>query len=163
MEIRISHTFECDPRAYWETAWKADLEKELRAEAEVDFTLLEERVEGPVTFTRTRIAPRRELPLIAAKALGQKSFSYVQEVEANREELTTRWRVVPDILSTKIRCEGASRVVATPDGCERVIDGEIDVTVPLIGGAVERQIVAEITRSYDRAAEVIRRHLPRKD
>lgn len=161
MEIRISHTFPCSARVYWETAWDPAFEKELRSEAEVDFTILEERTEGNRNVMRTRISPRRELPLIAQKALGQTRFSYVQEVESDNTTYTTRWKVVSDILPEKLRCSGVSRVVETGGGCERVIEGTIDVSIPLVGGAVERQIVAEIERSYERAADVVRRHLPR--
>ena len=43
MEIRISHSFDCPPRTYWDTAWDAAFERELRAEAELDFDVIEER------------------------------------------------------------------------------------------------------------------------
>lgn len=162
MEIRISHIFPCPPKTYWETAWNPEFERELRAEAEIDYTVLEERSEGGRTFTRTRIAPRRELPLIAQKALGQPRFSYVQEVDADDTALATRWRVLSDIFPEKVKCGGTSRVVATAAGCERIIEGSIEVAIPFVGGAVERQIVTEIERSYERAAEVIRRHLPKE-
>lgn len=162
MEIRISHLFPCSPQVYWRTAWNPEFERELRSEAEVDFTILEERVDGDRTHTRTRISPRRELPLIAQKALGQARFSYIQEVEADAGSLTTRWRVTTDLLPEKLRCEGTSKVVEAASGCERLIEGSIDVAIPLVGGAVERQIVSEIQRSYERAADVVRRHLPRE-
>ena len=161
MEIRISHTFPCTPKVYWETAWNPAFERELRAEAEVDFTILEERVDADRTFTRTRISPRRELPLLAQKALGQTRFSYVQEVDSDNSTFTTRWRVMADILPDRLRCAGVSRIVESGTGCERLIEGAIDVSIPLLGSSVERQIVSEIERSYEKAAEVIRRHLPR--
>ena len=66
------------------------------------------------------------------------------------------------MLRDKIACDGTSRVVPTATGCERIIEGTIQVAVPLVGGAVERQIVGEISRSYERAADVLRRHLERK-
>lgn len=160
MEIRISHSFPCAPRAYWDLAWDPELEREIRAAAEVDFTVLEERVEGARAFSRTRVAPRRELPLVAQKALGQARLSYVQEIDQDNDALTTRWRVVPDVLTEKVRCQGSSRVVPSAGGCERIIEGAIDVSIPLVGGAVERVILGEIERSYERAAEVIRRRLP---
>lgn len=159
MEIRLTHRFQCAPEAYWNLVWDSSFERDVRAEAEVDFTVLEETVEGPRSRTRTRVSPRRELPVLAAKAIGQTRFSYVQEVEADSDTLTTRWRVISDILTEKIHCAGTSRVIAAPEGCERLIEGAIDVTIPLVGSAVERTIVAEITRSYERAAEVLRRHL----
>jgi len=161
MEIRFSHSFACTPRAYWDLAWDPELEREIRSAAEVDFTVLEERVEGSRAFSRTRVAPRRELPVVAQKALGQTRLSYVQEIDQDNAAMTTSWRVLSELLPDKVRCQGTSRVVPAPPGCERVIEGNIEVAIPFVGGAIERVILSEIERSYERAAEVIRRRLPR--
>lgn len=159
MELRLSHRFPCSPSAYWDSTREPAFEAQVRDEAEVDYELLESKEAGSQTFTRARVSPRKELPLLAQKAMGQKRLSYVQEVDADSEKFTTRWKVVADFMSDKVRCQGTSRVIATPDGCERIIEGHIEVGVPLIGGQIEKQIVGEISRSYERAAEVLRRFI----
>lgn len=163
MELRLTHPFPCDPHAYWEATRDPAFEQRVREEAEVDYVLLEERDDGPINVSRARVSPRRELPPLAAKAVGQPRLSYVQEIEAHSDTYTTRWRVVSDFLTDKIRCSGTSRVVATPTGCERIIEGRIDVAIPLVGGAIEKQIVGEIARSYERAADVLRRFIRERE
>jgi hypothetical protein len=159
MQIRIAHRFPVPPRAYWDGTRSPDLDDEMARESEVDVQVLERRRDGPHSFDRLRMMPRKELPGLAQRALGTQRLSYVQEVEADEAAMTTTWRVVPDVLADKVRCQGTSRVVATPEGCERIIEGEIKVAIPLVGGAVEKIVMEQIERSYERAAAVIRRHL----
>jgi hypothetical protein len=158
MEIRIAHRFPVAPRAYWEGTRGPELEAEMAREGEVDMQVLERRRTPPTAFDRVRVSPRKELPALAQKALGVARLSYVQEITANDDTMTTTWRVVPDVLPDKVRCGGTSRVVPAPGGCERIIEGEIKVSIPLVGGAVEKIVLEQIERSYERAAEVIRRH-----
>lgn len=163
MQIRIAHTFPCTPSEYWDATRAPGVDDEVRREAEVDITeLSREDRGGGRTFERTRVSPRKELPAIAQKALGAPKFTYVQEIESDPASLSTTWKVLPDVLPGKVQCSGRSRVVPHAAGCERIIEGEIKVNLPLVGGTVEKHVLDAIMRSYDRAADVIRRHLPRR-
>ena len=102
------------------------------------------------------MSPRKELPALVQKAIGQPRLSYVQEIEEDAATLSTRWKVIPDFLTEKVKCSGTSRIVPAAGGCDRIIEGAIDVAIPLIGGTIEKQIVEQISRSYDKAAEVLR-------
>lgn len=159
MELRLAHRFPCDPATYWEATRDPAFEQKVRDEAEVDYAPLTEQVNGDRTFTRARVSPRKELPPLVQKALGQARLSYVQEIDADNAAYTTRWKVVSDFLTDKISCGGTSRVVAAAGGCERIIEGQITVSLPIVGGTIEKQIVGEISRSYERAADVLRRYL----
>jgi hypothetical protein len=114
-----------------------------------------------VAFTRTRVSPRKELPLLAQKALGAARFTYVQENETNDGTMTTTWRVIPDVLSDKVKCSGVSRVVDVPGGCERIIEGELTVSIPFVGGTIEKHVMEQLERSYARGADVAREFLAR--
>lgn len=160
MNIRIAHPFPCTPREYWELTRRPEFEAEVSREADVDIEVVERRQEGPLLIERLRLSPRRELPALAQRALGAARFAYMQESTANNDDFTTQWNVVPELLAGKIRCSGTARVVPAPGGCERVIEGEIRVSLPLIGGTVEKHVLDLITKSYDRAAELVRKMLP---
>ena len=47
-------------------------------------------------------------------------------------------------------------VRSAPEGCERVVDGKIEVRIMLIGGRLEQAIVSDVEAGYDQAAKVIR-------
>jgi hypothetical protein len=156
MRIHVAHRFSVTPRAYWEATRNPALEARMTEAGEVDFHSLEHRVEGSVTHDRIRVVPRKELPAVAQKALGTPRFTYVQIVDSDDDAMTTCWKVVTDVLSEKVTCAGTSRVVPAPEGCERVIEGEIKVAIPLVGGAIEKVVLEQLAKSYDRAADVIR-------
>jgi hypothetical protein len=159
MQIRISHRFPVSPRAYWEGTRDPALDARIAEAGETDVTLLDRRREGSRQIERMRVSPRKELPGIAQGALGVKRFTYVQVVESDDDTMTTTWKVLPEVLSDKVVCGGTSRVIPAPEGCERIIEGEIKVSIAFVGGSIERTVVEQLQKSYERAAEVVRRHL----
>lgn len=161
MDIRITHTFPCDPATYWAVTWDPKVDAEMRAATDADYEVVEDRREGDHQITRTRVRPRKDLPGMMRKALGRERLSYLQEVDTDNLGRRTTWKVIPDVLADRVKCQGTTRVVATPGGCARHIEGVIEVNVPLVGGAIESHIVTELERSWERAADVVRRHLPR--
>ncbi|MFZ5482375.1 MAG: DUF2505 family protein [Myxococcota bacterium] len=162
MEIRISHRFPCTAREYWETTRGQAFEDDIRRETETDVTVLERTETGDVLRERVRISPRKELPAVMQKALGAPRLSYVQEMVSDTARLTIQWNIVMDVMPDKVRCSGTTRFVELPGGCERVIEGEIRVLVPLVGGTMEKHVLDGIVKSYERAAEVARRHIARR-
>lgn len=161
MQIRISHVFPCDPATYWATTDRPEVDQEMRQSTDSDFEVIEARKDGPKAHTRTRVTVRKELPGVMAKALGTPRLSYVQEVESDGAAFRTLWKVVPDVLKDRVKCSGTTRVVPHPQGCERIVEGSIEVGVPLVGGTIEKHIVGELEKSWGAAADVLRRHLPR--
>ncbi len=161
MKIHISHRFSASARQYWDATRDPAYDAQLGRAAEVDFTVLAKEDRGAVAYARTRVSPRKELPLLAQKALGAARFTYVQENETNDGTMTTTWRVIPDVLSDKVKCSGVSRVIDVPGGCERIIEGELTVSIPFVGGTIEKHVMEQLERSYARGADVAREFLAR--
>lgn len=159
MRFQVNHPFPVSPQAYWDGTRDPALDAKILAAGDVDIEVLERTRNGVLSRERVRVSPRRELPALAQKALGAARFSYVQIVDGNDDTMTTSWKVVSDLISDKVSCSGTSRVIATPAGCERIIEGEIKVAIPLVGGTIEKVVFEQIEKSYERAADVIRRHL----
>lgn len=159
MRFQFSHPFPVSPRAYWDGTRDPALDAKILAAGDVDLEVLERTRTGPQSRERVRVSPRRELPTLAQKALGAARFSYVQIVDGNDDTMTTNWKVVSDLITDKVSCSGTSRVIQTPSGCDRIIEGEIKVAIPLVGGTIEKVVFEQIEKSYERAADVIRRHL----
>lgn len=161
MRIHVAHRFPVAPRAYWDATRDPALTARMSDAGDVDMTVLEQRVEAGRSHERVRVTPRKELPAVAQRALGTARFTYVQTVDSDDDGMSTTWKVVTDVLSEKVSCNGTSRVVPAPGGCERVIEGEIKVAIPLVGGAIEKVVLDQLEKSYDRAADVLRDWLAR--
>ncbi len=153
MEFSVVQRFTCAPEVYWARSRGPEFELALAQAAEVTAEQLPPR--GNVE--RTRITQLNALPNVAQKAMGVERFAYVQEVESDEAHFTTKWAIVPDVMTDRVTCRGESVVRAAPGGCERVITGRIEVRIALVGGTIERHIGEQVQRGYSRAEPVIRR------
>ena len=67
-----------------------------------------------------------------------------------------RGRWVADIPGAPARVGGDMRLEPTASGCRYVVDGQIKVSVPLIGGRAEAYLADQVHRLLGREAEVLR-------
>jgi hypothetical protein len=160
MKIDVRHSLPCSTARFWSLDWDDGFDEMLRRHTSVRRELLAESVDGPVRIRRIRLTADRELPGPVAAALGSRTLTYEQEnrFDATRGEM--RWTVLPGPLGVRLKASGRFR--AEDDGPEATVmrvDGEILVAIPLLGGTVERLVVAEIEKSYARLAETVREAL----
>lgn len=137
---------------YWDDAFDEVLYETTGVRRE----LVASREEGGIIIRRLRFVPDRDLPAPAASLLGTKRLTYEQEnrFDPARDELA--WKVLPTVLPGRLSAQGRFRIEELPGGCEQVIEGEIVVSVPLVGGQIEKAVVAEVERSYARTAVAAR-------
>ena len=159
MKLNVRHSFDCSPETFWEMYWDEAFDEALRAESGVQREVLEEREEDGVLIRRVRFTPDRELPGPVAALIGAKKLVYEQENRWERATNTMHWRVIPTILPGKLDAAGTFRVNETPEGCEQVVDGNINVNVRFIGGQIEKAVVGEVERSYEKTAATCREWL----
>jgi hypothetical protein len=160
MKLNVRHRFDCSPETFWKMYWDDAFDAQLRKESAVQRDVLEERTEGDVLVRRVRLTPDRELPGPVATLLGAKKLVYEQENRWDRATSTMHWRVIPTILPGKLDAQGTFRVVAAAGGgCEQVVEGNISVNVMLVGGQIEKAVVAEVEKSYAKMAETSREWL----
>jgi len=106
---------------------------------------------------RTRITLGRDLPSVAANLLGSKRLSYVLEELVDADKHHVEWKVLVDRVSNKVKAGGEFTLEAVSDSvCRRVVTGEIKVSVPFVGGRIEKGIAEELTKSYNATAETAR-------
>lgn len=159
MKLSVRHKFDCTPARFWQMYWDPDFDATMRKQAGIQRELLEERREGDVLVRRLRITPERELPAAAATVLGAKKLVYEQENRWDEKNDVLHWRVIPTILPGKLDAHGNFRVNAVPGGCEQVVEGDITVNVRFVGGQIEKFVVAEVEKSYDKTAASCREWL----
>ena len=112
---------------------------------------------------RIRFTPEQELPSAVASLIGSKKLVYEQENKYDPGNGVLQWEVVPSFLPGKLQARGTVRVEDLGDGrCAQIIDGDIAVKVMLIGGQIEKAVVAEVEKSWERTAETGREWLRRR-
>lgn len=73
-------------------------------------------------------------------------LTWIEESTLDRASHRTTWRIVPDHYKNLLRASGEFRLEPHPDDpagrTRRTADGELKVSVPLVGGKVEAAIVS---------------------
>lgn len=144
-----------------ETAWKLfesdEFEARLEQRANIRVEKIDERPDGEhAVIRRMKYTSGSELPALVAKALGGKHLTYEQ---TNRMDYATGqldWTVQLPVMSDRVSVSGRTSITDTAAGCHRIVDGEISVRMRLIGGQIEKTVVAEFEKSMTRAVEIVR-------
>ena len=156
MRLHVESTLDMDPATAWGFLESDAFRERLQARANVRVDLLSERTEGRVTIRQLRYVSGNELPSIAAKILGSKQLTYEQTNRLDLERSRLEWTVKLPVAGDRVSVRGVTTITATPTGCHRVVEGQITVAIPLVGGRIEAAVVAEFEKSMGRAVEIVR-------
>jgi hypothetical protein len=153
VKLHARWTFPCTVEQFWtcfdDPDWEAIEAKTSDQHAEV----LETRHEGDVEIRRTRIRSSMKLPGLVASRLGSDTLGYDLVSRIDRKNSLLTWDVVPPAMADKIVARGVMRVSAVPGGCEQVLEGEVSVAVPLVGGQIEKGVVDGIVKGHEATAK----------
>ena len=164
MNFELRHFFPCDSATLWSVIHDPAYQEAANQGVEIDRETLEDRTVAGVRTLRVRYKPRKPLPSPVARALGTDTLSYVME---QRWTLTPpqhmRWTLTPDVGAERVRCRGELKVHALGDDeCERLITGELTVSIPIVGGKIEQKVIEEVKASYVRSAATLREWVIRR-
>jgi hypothetical protein len=138
-------------QAVWDQLFSEAYDQALSAGSEMDKQVIEEGTREGRRFRRTRLTSRKPVPAAMAAFTGPQLSYDLIEIYANNDT-SLDWKVIPSTAADKVKAEGSYAVVDTPAGCERVVKGEIVVSVPLIGGKIEKGIGEQLEASYQRSS-----------
>lgn len=157
MKLLVRHAFDCTPDEFWTIFWDPSYDQALQTKGgnEVVRELLADREEGGKRYLRYRFTPKKTLPPPIAALAKTDRLIYEQENVFDRASGLLTWKVHPAIVPEKVTAEGTFRVVPKGAGCERVVEGLIEVRVMFIGGRIEEAIVNDVKNAYDVATSVM--------
>lgn len=97
---------------------------------------------GPRVGLRVRYRFRGHLNAAAARVLDPARMSWVEVSTLDRDRHAIDLAVVPDSYGDKLRFTGSALLRPDGEGTTRVLDGEVKVRVPLVGGRVEGAVIS---------------------
>lgn len=156
MKLHIVSDLPGDPALVWDVFEGAEFQSRLDAQTGLRTEVIETRQEGPVQVRRLRYTSKTELPAMAARALGSSTLSYEQENRFNPSTGTLTWVVKIAMLGDRVKASGDTVITAAAGGSRRVVNGEVTISIPLIGGQIEKVIGGEFEKSMGRAVEIAR-------
>ena len=118
--------------------------------------LLDRDEHGETVHMRVRYAFVGELSSAVRRVVDPARLTWVQDETIDRRTHRSRFTILPDHYAGLLRCDGRFTLTAEGDGRTlRTADGHIQVTVPLVGGKVERAIVSGMREHADAEAELV--------
>ena len=105
--------------------------------------LLDDDRDGSQVRRRVRYQFTGDLNAAVRRVVDPARLTWVEESTTDLESHRTSWHIVPDHYGSMIRCAGTFRLEASgTDATRRITEADIRVTMPLVGGRVEKAIVS---------------------
>ncbi len=163
MRFRIEDPFDTDPRTYWDVFFSDAYNEGLWPALDMGWELrtFEREGEGEDLVIRREqvLVPNRELPGFLRKFV-QGALAYTERNVFRAKDSAMEVVTIPSVAADKLESHGVYRVEPAGAGrCVRIYEGEVRCTLPLVGGKVEKHLVAEIEDSYRKATDFTRRFL----
>ena len=117
--------------------------------------LLVREQHGTTLTLHVRYAFVGELSGAVRRVVDPARLTWVEESTVDLTSHRSTFRIVPDYYGSLLRCEGTSDLAATAAGAARVTAGDLRVSVPLVGGRVERAIVSGLQEHAAAEAELV--------
>jgi len=124
--------------------------------------LLEHRLEDGRLHQRVRYRFTGALSPAVTRVIDPSRLVWVDETTYDLAAATASFRILPDHYANRLRCSGRYRFTPAPAGCRRSIDGDLTVSYPLVGRAVERAILSGLEDHLAAEAELVGRWLARR-
>ncbi len=162
MHFRIEHEFEIDAKAYWDLFFSSDYTEDLYRSLKMrDWEILEQQDDGKTLRRKVKMTPAQQVPAIFQSVI--KDTGYTEHDVFHRERSSMDVTIEPAIMKNKFDMRGVYSVQPLGEGrCKRVWEGDVKVSVMLIGGQIEKYMVDEMKSSYDIATQVTRRWIDKR-
>jgi hypothetical protein len=95
------------------------------------------------------------IPAPVLRAIGGSAVSWDEEGEFDPSVHGWRFVIHPHVMRGRLTCEGRYAFVPDGDATKRIVEAEIKVNIPLVGGRVERFIGDGLAATMKAEAEVL--------
>lgn len=123
--------------------------------------VLEQRRDGHEVHQRVRYRFTASLSPAVTKVLDPARLVFVDETTFDLAAHAARFRIVPEHYAERLRCSGTYRFERNGGSSRRIVDGELRVSYPLVGGTIERAIVSGLEEHLADEAALLDRWLER--
>lgn len=159
-QFNISHEFECDRDKYWKVFFHEPYNVALYERIGIkERQIIDWKETDNEVYRVIKIVPQRDLPGFIKKIV-KGDLGYVETSTLYRDRDHMDVRVEPTLMKDRTKISGTYTLKPAGEGkWRRTFAGNITISIPLVGGRIEKFIIDDMTRAYDTAAEVHREWL----
>lgn len=161
MNFTFSHDFDIDPEGFWKMFFSESYETELFRRLKMrTFNVLERREEGSSLWRKVKLEPDGDVPSWASSVV--RDTGYTEHDHLHRDRSVMDVTIEPAMMKERFHMSGIFKVTPLgPGRCRREFSGELRISVPLLGGKIEKFMVDKMREGYDTAAAFTREWLQR--
>jgi Protein of unknown function (DUF2505) len=164
--LEVEHVFNCSEATYWDRIFLDPEYNERFFKTELKFPVWREQSReerGGALHRVVEVVPYvGELPG-ALKAVIGEGIGYEERGVLDRNAKTYKVTVVPNKMADKLSIKVDLWTVADGDQrCRRKARAEANVKVFGVGGTIEKRILSDLERSYQKSAEFTNRFIAEK-
>ncbi len=117
-----------------------------------------ELAEGAVNW-RFKVVASSKIPAAAQRLFAGDVLTWHEDARFVPAEHNIYWKITPlqDTVRALLSAHGTWKLIPMGAGTKRIIDGNVDVKVPLVGKVVELFLKTELTKNYEVEPEIQRR------
>lgn len=164
--VEVEHTFNCSEATFWDRIFLDPEYNERLFKTELKFPVWREvsrEERGGVLYRTLEVVPYvGELPA-ALKAVVGEGVGYEERGQLDRANRRYKVEVVPNRMAEKVSVK--VEMSTTPDGenrCRRKARAEANVKIFGVGGALEKRLLSDLERSYQKSADFTNRFISEK-
>ena len=99
-------------------------------------------------YRKAKVTPPTDLPGFLKRVVGGAS-GYYEETDWDIATRVNKWNTYLSEKMRSVNISGAFEVHENGEGkCKRVVDGEVNVKIPIIGKKIEQFLIKETEKSY---------------
>ncbi len=121
--------------------------------------VLEHEVDSDRAVQRVRYRFTGDLSSAVTRVLDPRKLTWVDETTYDLAARSASFRIVPDHYANRLRASGTYRFEEVADGCRRRAAGDLVVSYPIVGRAVERAILSGLEEHLEAEVDVVTRLL----
>jgi hypothetical protein len=163
MNFSFVHEFDIDPAGYWKIFLAPEFNKDMFGELKMKkYEVLEQTDDGKHFHRKQMCEPSTPIPGFLQSVVKSTGYTEIDDMDWS----TNVMKITIETAMFKDRFSMFGDYIVTPlDGGKRTrreFKGEVKVSVPLIGGKIEKFMMEQLRDSYDLAARVTRRWIEKQ-
>ena len=164
--LEVEHTFNCSEAAFWDRVFLDPEYNERLFKTELKFPVWREvsrEERGGVLYRAIEVVPYvGELPA-ALKAVVGEGIGYEERGALDRAAKRYKVEVVPNRMADKFKVTVEMSTIADGENrCRRKARAEANVKIFGVGGAIEKRLLGDLERSYQKSADFTNRFISEK-
>jgi Protein of unknown function (DUF2505) len=158
VKFKIENEFPTKAENLWEYTLCDDYIENIRRVMNLKvYEMLDRKRTGDVETITMRMVPQAQVPKVVNKLLGGKEFETRDTFVRHHDTMSLEWSNTNN-LSSSDRTSSKGRMQLTNVGknkSKRIIEGDIQVNIPLIGKQVEKFVIGQLTERYKVQADYL--------